>query len=178
MDPSSSGSNLLHGLTIHKQYLEYHELKSLMEHRLKLVNRWALLLNFLGVASLIYIIVTLFVDANIVPLSCILSHIIVWRGSDLNISAVYEPWTYVLAKLFGFMASIIMLVLGTYIIYYKAMVRVDSMRLIKGKTFCTMIIFGMIGLAHAVLSIFCAIKISYEEETSDGKTVMVEDGRK
>ena len=49
-------------MTIHKQYLEYHELKALMYHRIELVNKWAFLLNIVAVVSLIYIVITLFID--------------------------------------------------------------------------------------------------------------------
>ena len=165
-DSSNPGSKVLNGMTIHKQYLEYNELKALMYHRIKLVNQWAFLLNLIAIITLIYIVITLFLDMTVAPLSCVLSHFIVWHGTDPG-DPVYEAWTYVIAKLLGFIDTIVMMVLGTYIIYYKTIIKVDTVRQVKKKAFCSMIVFGCIGLGHAVLAILCAFTMSYESEDDE-----------
>ena len=58
-----------------------------------------------------------------------------------------------------------MLVLGTYIVYYKSMVKVDTIRKINGKALYSMIAFGLIGLIHATLTILCAATLTYENTT-------------
>ena len=62
MDPTGNGGKVFQNMTIHKQYLEYNDLKTTLYHRLKRINQWSIVLNITGVISLIYLIVSLFVD--------------------------------------------------------------------------------------------------------------------
>ena len=131
-----------------------------MHHKLKMVNRWSLLLNFIGIVSLIYMITTLFIKDREVPVSCLIGHAIVFRGAYADVSPDYITWTIILAKLFGFMTTICFMVLGTYIVYYKAVIKVETMMKVKGISFYLMIIFSVIGLGDAVTSIMCSILVT------------------
>ena len=80
MDPNGKGIKVLESMTIHKQYLEYNELKALMHHKIKMVNRWSLLLNIIGLVSFIYLIITLILDKEAVPMSCFIGHALIFSG--------------------------------------------------------------------------------------------------
>ena len=163
MDPQGSGGKVFQNMTIHKQYLEYHELKNLLQQRLKNINRWSIVLNVTGVISLIYLIVSLFVDTKAVPLACEIGHAIAFSGEDVTTN--YESWAVILTKLLGFMSTICFMVLGTYIVYYKALVKVDTMKQVQGMAFYSMFIFGIVGLGHAIFAILCAATVDYESDT-------------
>ena len=82
MDPTGNGGKVFQNMTIHKQYLEYNDLKTTLYHRLKRINQWSIVLNITGVISLIYLIVSLFVDKQAVPLSSLIGHSIAFGGAD------------------------------------------------------------------------------------------------
>jgi|Transcript_17600 hypothetical protein len=93
-----------------------------------MVNRWSIVLNVTGVLSLIYLIVSLFVDKQAIPLSSLIGHAITFTGAYSDVKSDYKDWAIVITKLLGFMATICFMVLGTYIVYYKALVKVDTIR--------------------------------------------------
>jgi len=119
-----------------------------------------------GICSLIYLIVSLFIGKKSVPVSCFLAHVIVFKGDYSSIDTSYESWTVILAKLFGFVATICFIFLGTYIVYYKALVKVDTLKQIQGMAFYVMISFGVVGLCHAILVIICAANATYGYDAS------------
>ena len=114
-------------MTIHKQYLEYHEIKDLMFHRLKMLNRWSVVMNVLGITSLVYLVISLFANTDdVMPLVNYIGHALVYRGEFSVVDPVYNTWVVILAKLFGFMIAICFMVMGTYIVYYKTMIKVET----------------------------------------------------
>lgn len=96
---------------------------------MRLINHWSIVLNVVGIISLIYIVVSLFMsEQSSAPLSCFIGHHIVFKDRYADVEADYASWSVILAKLFGFMGIICFLVLGTYIVYYKALVKVDTVK--------------------------------------------------
>ena len=123
-------------------------------------------MNIIGVIALIDLIVSLFVDKQAVPLACMIGDAIGFSGTS-GIKPEYEGWAVILTKLLGFMATICFMVLGTYIVYYKALVKVDTVKQVSGMSFYSMIIFGIVGLSHAIFAIICAATVEYVWSAED-----------
>ena len=114
------------------------------------------MLNGVGICILIYLIVSLFLDNEGEPLACSIGYSSSFKGDYSHIKVKYTSWTVILSKLFGFMACICYLVLGTYIVYYKALIKVDTIVSVKKMTVYSLITFGVIGGLHVILVILCA----------------------
>ena len=71
-------------------------------------------------------------------------------------------WALILTKLLGFTSTICFMVLGTYIVYYKALVKVDTIKQVSAMAFYCMIVFAIVGLAHAVFAVLCAATVEYD----------------
>ena len=56
------------------------------------------------------------------------------------------------------------MVLGTYIVYYKALIKVDTVKQIQRMAFYVMVIYGVIGLVHTILVILCTTTAEYENK--------------
>ena len=84
------------------------------------------MLNFLGILSLIYLIIVLFIGDQAQPMSCLIAQAIVYSGEFSEVDPQYNIWIMILAKLLGFLTTICFMILGTYIVYYKAIVKVDT----------------------------------------------------
>ena len=64
-------------------------------------------------------------------MSCLIAQAIVFTDEFEEVDPQYNLWIMILAKLLGFMTTICFMVLGTYIVYYKALVKVDTMRQVQ-----------------------------------------------
>ena len=96
-----------------------------------MVNRWSLLLNLIGIFTLIFLIVSLFLDVDnqSAPLALFIGQKSIFRGDYSTAKLNYKAdWAVIMAKLLGFMVTINYMVLGTYIVYYKALIKVDTMK--------------------------------------------------
>lgn len=71
----------------------------------------------------------------------------------------FEIWTEVIFKISGFAIAIIYLLLGTYIIYYKSVVKVETMNQITKASLISLIAFLCTGLIHSVFVIIFTIEI-------------------
>ena len=67
-------------MTIHKQYNEYHELKDSLYAQLGSINSLSNLIMVIGVTYLIFLTVSLFIDAVKEPVALIVAHAIVFSG--------------------------------------------------------------------------------------------------
>lgn len=65
------------------------------------------------------------------------------------------------------MATICFMVLGTYILYYKALLKVDTVIKIKSMSFITMLMLGVICLCHAILVILTAVMVDFKSSSQD-----------
>lgn len=63
-----------------------------------------------------------------------------------------------------------MLILGTYISYYKSLVKVDTMRQIKDMAVCMMITFLVVGAVHISFTSLVSVFLTYKEHTPEGKS--------
>ena len=102
-------------------------------------------------------------------MSCLIAQAIVFKDEFKEVDPQYSLWIMILAKLLGFTTTICFMTLGTYIVYYKAMIKVDTIVKIKGMAFYTMIVFIIIGTSHTILSIMCAILAESDSEMEFGK---------
>ena len=162
-------------MTIHKQYYEYHELKNLMYAQLRFVNLMGVVLMCLGMAYMIYLTISLFVDHIIEPIAVIISEVLVY-GSNMGGSYVeqYDGWTIVVFKITGFMTAIVFILIASYIIYYKSVVKVDAMlHLSKMSVYC-LYSYLIIGLLHTTFvslftatEVICPAKIPKDECTKE-----------
>lgn len=147
-------------MTIHTQYNDYHELKNLMYSQLKSVNRFGNLLICIGIVYLMYLTISLFFNNStfIEPVTCMISHAVIF-GSDLDeiVSEDYQGWTIIIFKITGFMCSIIYIVLGCYIAYYRSVIKVDTIKQIMDTSLYCLASFTIIGFVHSVFCIYFAI---------------------
>ena len=83
----------------------------------------------IGVVYMIYLVVSLFLDAIEEPIAVQLAHAFVGlKDNDVEQNII---WMVYIFKVSGFIIAIDFLTLGTYIAYYKSIVKVDTMRLIR-----------------------------------------------
>ena len=64
-------------------------------------------------------------------------------------------------KITGFMCAICFILLGTYIAYYKSVIKVDTIKQVKQTSFYCLSAFVLIGLTHSGLVIFFAFMENY-----------------
>jgi len=150
-------------ITIHKQFIEYNELKESLNRQLALITRWSAFLNLVGVTYLIYLTVSLFVAPLTSPLACTLAQLMVY-GTDFGNFEAAEGWIIIIYKILGFMNAMCFIVLGTYIAYYKSVIKVDTMKQIKSMCLICVIVFTIAGLAHLGAVVYCAF---FEDKSTD-----------
>ena len=83
LDDNGKPKRVFQNMTIHKQYFEYHEMKNLMYAQLRFVNNMGLAVMILGMAYVIYLTISLFVDNITAPIPVIITEAIIY-GSDMN----------------------------------------------------------------------------------------------
>ena len=138
-------------MTIHKQYYEYHELKDLMYAQLRFVNNMGLAVMILGMAYVIYLTISLFVDSIQAPIPVIITEAMIY-GSDMNelYKSDNESWTIIIYKVTGFTSAICFVMMASYIIYYKSVVKVDAMQHLQKMSVYCIYSYLAIGILHCV----------------------------
>lgn len=108
-----------------------------------------------------YTIISLFVDPMKEPVATLLSELMCLGSLDRNEDGDvhFEIWSEVLFKISGFAVAIIYLLLGTYIIYYKSVVKVETMNKITKACLMCLIAFVCSGLIHSVFVIIFTMEI-------------------
>ena len=121
--------HVFENMTIHKQYVEYNDIKDTMAARLKSVNNMSTVHMIIGVVYMIYLVVSIFLESIQEPVAVLLGHKFIF-GKDLGDKVVEgdQGWEIYIFKITAFMLAINFLVVGTYIAYYKSVVKVDTMR--------------------------------------------------
>ena len=153
-------------MTIHKQYNEYHELKEKLYAQIGSVNCFASFHIILGVVYMMFLTVSIFADTIKEPVAVLVAHSIVF-GNSLGKSTMDDPsgkaalegtdvWTVYIFKITGFMCAINFILLGTYIAYYKSVVKVDTMKHISSTALYCLIAFLVVGLSHSGFVIYFA----------------------
>ena len=129
LDSSDKPKRVFENMTIYKQYAEYHALKDSLYASLRLVNTLSKIVMAVGVTYLLYLTVSCFVKEVRQPLSAIISHWLIFQGDILSskLDTDYEYWTVIIFKITAFMCAICFLLLGTFIAYYKSVVKVETM---------------------------------------------------
>ena len=148
-------------MTIHKQYYEYHELKNLMYAQLRFVNLMGVVLMCIGMAYMIYLTISLFVDHIVEPIAVIISEVFVY-GTDMEGSYLkqYDSWTIVVFKITGFTTAIVFILIASYIIYYKSVVKVDAMLYLSKMSVYCLYSYLIIGLLHTIfIVLFTATEV-------------------
>jgi len=116
-----------------------------------------MILNLIGVIYLVYLTISLFIEALAEPLSCVISHAM-FNLVEPN-EGSYALWTIVLFKITGFMTALCFVVLGTNIAYYKTVIKVDTMRKVNKTSFYCLIAFAIANTIHiSVVIVFTAIE--------------------
>ena len=113
----------------------------------------------IGVAYLLYLTVSCFIGDIRRPLAVMLSHAIVFQGDIMSSSleAEYSYWTVIIFKITAFMCAICFLLLGTFIAYYKSVVKVETMMKEKKATLYCYLSFAVIGVVHSIFVITFAL---------------------
>ena len=93
------------------------------------VNRLSKVIMIIGITYLLFLTVSCFIGQIRSPLAVILSHGIVFRGDIISpsLETDYNYWTVIIFKITAFMCAICFLLLGTFIAYYKSVVKVEGM---------------------------------------------------
>ena len=104
-------------------------MKNLMYSNLESLNCLANVLIVIGFIYIMYLIISIFVNSIVEPVACILSQVIIFTGAVRNdkVSVDISTWAAAIYKLSGFVIAATFLSLGTYIIYYKTVVKVETM---------------------------------------------------
>ena len=128
-DSNGKPKRVFENMTIYKQYVEYHALKDSLYASLRLVNTLSKIIMAIGVTYLLYLTVSCFVKEVRQPLAAMISHGLIFQGDILSASldTQYEYWTVIIFKITAFMCAICFLLLGTFIAYYKSVVKVETM---------------------------------------------------
>ena len=151
LDDNGKPKRVFQNMTIHKQYFEYHEMKNLMYAQLRFVNNMGLAVMILGMAYVIYLTISLFVDNITAPIPVIITEAIIY-GSDMN--ELYKSdeggWTVIIYKVTGFTSAICFVLMASYIIYYKSVVKVDAMQHLQKMAIYCIYSYLVIGILHCV----------------------------
>jgi len=106
----------------------------------------------IGVSYLVFLTVSIFVTDLQEPLSVILSQAMIkTSGSPDN-----AMWTIIAFKITGFACAIIFIFLGTYISYYKSVIKVDAMQLVLKGSFYCLCAYATISFLHTTFVIMFA----------------------
>ena len=70
------------------------------------MNQWSFVLIALGTLSLLYLIVSLFLNMQSAPFPCFVAYMITYSDQLSTSTVQYKSWTVIIAKLLGFMATI------------------------------------------------------------------------
>ena len=89
------------------------------------INKYASIILIIGVVYLVYLTISLFITSIREPFAEILAQALVY--GDVYSENDSFAWLTVLFKITGFMTATCFIVLGTYIQYYKSMVKVETM---------------------------------------------------
>ena len=151
LDHNGKPKRVFQNMTIHKQYYEYHELKDLMYAQLRFVNNMGLAVMILGMAYVIYLTISLFVDSIVAPIPVIITEAMIY-GSDMNelYKSDNESWTIIIYKVTGFTSAICFVLMASYIIYYKSVVKVDAMQHLQKMSVYCIYSYLAIGILHCV----------------------------
>lgn len=151
LDHNGKPKRVFQNMTIHKQYFEYHEMKNLMYAQLRFVNNMGLAVMILGMAYVIYLTISLFVDNITAPIPVIITEAIIY-GSDMNelYKSDSESWTVIIYKVTGFTSAICFVLMASYIIYYKSVVKVDAMQHLQKMAIYCIYSYLVIGILHCV----------------------------
>ena len=151
LDHNGKPKRVFQNMTIHKQYYEYHELKDLMYAQLRFVNNMGLAVMILGMAYVIYLTISLFVDSIVAPIPVIITEAMIY-GSDMNelYKSDNESWTIIIYKVTGFTSAICFVMMASYIIYYKSVVKVDAMQHLQKMSVYCIYSYLAIGILHCV----------------------------
>lgn len=151
LDHNGKPKRVFQNMTIHKQYYEYHELKDLMYAQLRFVNNMGLAVMILGMAYVIYLTISLFVDSIVAPIPVIITEAMIY-GSDMNelYKSDNESWTIIIYKVTGFTSAICFVIMASYIIYYKSVVKVDAMQHLQKMSVYCIYSYLAIGILHCV----------------------------
>lgn len=161
MDPGGSGSKVLESMTIHKQYLEYHELKAQVFLLVAKVNRCSVVLSVFGVIFFSVLLVFIFSGLHDVPVSCEIGFYIAYDTAASNVD--YPAVVAVFSELFGVVCTSCFMILGGYIMYYKALVKVETMQKINNMAFRMTIVFCVLAFLHSGLAVMCSIFVKQLE---------------
>ena len=151
LDDNGKPKRVFQNMTIHKQYYEYHELKDLMYAQLRFVNNMGLVVMILGMAYVIYLTISLFVDSIVAPIPVIITEAMIY-GSDMDdlYKSDYESWTIIIYKVTGFTSAICFVLMASYIIYYKSVVKVEAMQHLQKMALYCIYSYLVIGILHCI----------------------------
>lgn len=128
-----------------------------MHAQLKSVNSYSTFLIVIGVVYLIYLTISIFIDNIKEPLPLLIAHGIEFSSYDGPESTTDKTWVTAAFKFTGFMSAICFLMLGTYISYYKSVVKVDAMVQVHRASVLFLTCYSVIGFIHSFFVIFFCI---------------------
>lgn len=151
-DSSGKPKRVFESMTIHKQYVEYHALKDSVYAQVSSLNRYSTVLITIGIVYMIYLTVSIFIQQIREPLPLVISHAILFDSVEHD----NVGWMTAAFKFSGFMSAICFLIFGTYISYYKNVVKVDAMIQVKRAAGIFLSCYCIIGLIHtSFIALFC-----------------------
>ena len=116
-----------------------------------------------GILYLLFLTISLFWNSIEAPLACMIANLIVYQGDIGDVlKADPENWTVIAFKITGFVCAVIFILLGTYIAYYKSVVKVDTMRQIRNASFYCLLGFCTIGVIHSVFVIVYSVRLDVD----------------
>lgn len=83
----------------------------------------------IGISYLLFLTVSCFIGDIRQPLAVMLSHGFIFRGDIISpsLETKYSYWTVIIFKITAFLCAICFLLQGTFIAYYKSVVKVETM---------------------------------------------------
>ena len=118
---------------------------------------------------MVFLIVSVFIEELRQPLFLLISKLIFLGNKETNLGDHSIGLVISITKLTAFLCVLCLLILGSYISYYKIMVKVEVMQKILKCSFYLLIIFFVFTAAHIVIVI-----VFSSLEATDNKTELLE----
>jgi len=99
-----------------------------------------------------YLTISLFLEDLSQPLACLISQSIVFGGGQVGPS-LDADWTQVIFKVTGFLIGFCFIVLGTYIAYYKTVIKVDTMKKVRQIAYYSLVAYVVVGAIRLAFSL-------------------------
>lgn len=116
-----------------------------------------MIVNLIGVTNLVYLTISLFIEALSEPISCVLSHAIFQLVEPIEEN--FAVWAIIIFKVTGFMTAFCFVVLGTNIAYYKTVIKVDTMRKVNKTSLYCLLGFAIANTVHVgIVIVFSALE--------------------